>query len=216
MRHLGLIAAIALFASMLVGTTAIAQHSKYMQMGEMPSLEKKPLSPAQQERIGMIRQQTSNEVQKIQMDPNLTKQQKVEKTNKALSAGHKRVMNELTPAQRETYYKYWQEKYHAAGTAPHTGAGPSMVQQYKSGQMPMLKKYPLTSEQQKKIAAIRADTQSKVESIRVDKSMNQKKKSQMIEQTRANGQKQVMNVLTPDQKAEYMAWYNKKMGSPKM
>ncbi len=74
---------------------------------------------------------------------------------------------------------------------------------------------PLTAEQQKKIAGIRANTQAQVMSARRSPGMSAAEREQKIDQLRRQGHQQVMDVLTPAQQKEFESWWNGR-GDPGM
>lgn len=80
------------------------------QMGDVPGLRQNPLSADQQQRIANIRRQTQNQVQSVRRDTSLSMQERDSRIADIRSNSHNQVMNVLTPAQREEFNQWWQNR----------------------------------------------------------------------------------------------------------
>lgn len=78
------------------------------------------------------------------------------------------------------------------------------------GTMPALEQNPLTQQQKQQIMQIRQQTQQQVRDVRMNQNLSQQQKQQKISQIQAQGHERVMNVLTPEQKAEFGGWWQQR------
>lgn len=81
------------------------------------------------------------------------------------------------------------------------------------GLVPGLSRYPLSPEQQVRIARIRQRTERNVRSLQVDSSLTEEQRAQCIAEARQAGHREVMDVLTTGQRAEFEAWWRSRTGA---
>ena len=78
------------------------------------------------------------------------------------------------------------------------------------GYVPGLRKNPITSEQRQQIIGIRQNMHSQIQNIRANQNLSQQEKQAEISEILLNSNTQIVNVLTPEQKQEFAAWWEER------
>lgn len=78
------------------------------------------------------------------------------------------------------------------------------------GMVPGIQQNPLTQQQRQQIMDIRQETQQQVRQIRMNQNLSQQQKQQQIKQAQMQNHERVMNVLTPEQRAEFQNWWQQR------
>jgi len=103
-----------------------------MNQGYVPGVT---LTADQQSKIVAIRQETQSKVASIMRDPNLSSAEKQTQAQAARQAGHDKVLDVLTPEQRDQFNQHW------SSMNPGSGMGPGM-----GGMMPGMQSKPATGD----------------------------------------------------------------------
>ena len=178
--------------------------------GGMPGLVNNPLTADQVKKIADIRANTQAQVMSVRADSKLSAAERNARIAEIRQRGHEQVMSVLTADQRKEFESWWSTRgrmgmrTHGMRRVGGMGGGPGRM----AGMMPGLVNNPLTAEQQKKIADIRANTQAQVMSVRADSKLSAAERNARIAEIRQRGHEQVMNVLTADQRKEFESWWS--------
>ncbi|GEM_PF-1228350 len=165
------------------------------------------LTDEQTNRIAAIRAETQRQVQAVQRDRTLTQQQRSTRIQEIQRQGHQRVLNELTPAQRQQFDQAMSSR---AGTprgreTPSRGGhgmrrgGPGYTSH--PGYVPGVDN--LTDTQMNQIAAIRRNAQQQILAVNRNRSLTPQQRSARIREIQAEAHDRVMAVLTAEQRAAF-------------
>lgn len=198
------------------------------------------LTPEQQRQINAIRQETQQKVQAIQRDTRLTQAQKQAQTAAAQDAGHNRVMNLLTAQQRQQVQTQTrvgaqgnglgmgpcgqglgQGRQGKAGTGQGLGMGPCGAGQGpggqgqgqrgagygRNGEVPGVQ---LTTQQQQRIQAIRAEMQQVMQRLQQDPNLTPEQKAYEREQLQKETHERVMQELTDQQRQQFQKFWDER------
>lgn len=186
-------------------------------MWSVPGVTDSSLTADQRQRISAIRQETRTSVHLIRSNPSLSVGEKDRQIEAARTEGHRRVMEVLTPQQRQQVHSTWQERGMGVGPG-RIGAGPRrmgmgpgrMGMGPAMGSVPGVPESSLTPDQRQRIAAIRQGTMQRVQSIRSNPNLSPQEQERQIQDARAAGHRQIMDILTPEQQQQFTAWAQKR------
>ncbi len=157
----------------------------------LPGLVRNPLTPTQQ--------QTQMQVAAIQANPNITPDQKAGMIEQVAQDERGQILGVLTPQQMTEFNNYWQ-----VGSAPAgAGAGPSGCPVSILG----VQQYPLTTQQQACISAIRQQTAQRLQALQSNTALTNQQRATMIGQVQTSERQQIYQVLTPLQRQEFMTYW---------
>ncbi|BCW97950.1 MAG: hypothetical protein KatS3mg024_0777 [Armatimonadota bacterium] len=187
-------------------------------IGLVPGVQ---LTPEQERQVAQIRSETMQRVQQIRWDSSLTPEQIAAEIAKVRQEGHERVMNVLTPEQRQQFQSRWPGAAPGVGLgrgpcgaglgrgagmgrgagrgigpgAAWLGAGYGM-----SGLVPGVQ---LTAEQQERIRQIRQDGARQVAAVMADPNLTAQERALRVQEIRTQTHEQVMSVFTPEQRRQF-------------
>lgn len=211
MKQVYMVVFVAVVSLVLLATSAFSQGMmrgrQGQAMGDVPGLSQYPLSSEQRQQIAQIRQQTQVQMREIRANPNLMQSERNQRIAELQAEQHSQVMNVLTPAQREEFSNWWQNRQ-AMGPGMRAGAGPGMGRgQGMMGNVPGLRENPLTNEQRQQIAQIRTETHRQVREIMADPNLTTQQKQDRISTVQWQSHDRIVEVMTPAQRQEFTEWW---------
>ena len=164
------------------------------------------LTPEQKDRVADIREETRSRVQNIRNDSNLTREEQERLITRAQDAGHDRVLAALTLQQRRQLDERWQVHCRSgkSGKDSMHCTDPKMQGQGSRGAdigqgVPGVT---LTSAQKDRIADIREETRSRIQSIRKDDNLTREEQERLITRAQDAGHDRVLAALTLQQRRQ--------------
>lgn len=196
-------------AVMVVTERPVLAQKQIMHKGDVPGVSN--ISPEQRQSIINIRQDARRQVRDIMADSRLTDQQKEERVSAVIDKTHTAVMNQLTPAQRQQFDRWYSSRVEGPMMRQRAGAG-------AGSRDPLLFRVPgvpsssLTADQKQQIATIRLNTMSTVSDIEDNPNLSEQQKMDQISQARMQAHQQVVAVLTPEQVQQFENWWSSSGG----
>ncbi|MGQ9807168.1 MAG: hypothetical protein ACUVSM_11520 [Armatimonadota bacterium] len=198
-------------------------------IGVVPGVQ---LTPEQERQVAQIRSETMRRVQEIRRNSSLTPEQMAAEIAKVRQEGHERVMNVLTPEQRQQFESRWPgcrlfggAGWQGAGSGAGLGRGPCGAGLGRGagmgrgagrglgpgaaglgagfGMSGLVPGVQLTAEQQERIRQIRQDGAREAAAVMADPNLTAQEKSRRVQEIRAQTHEQVMSVLTPEQRRQF-------------
>jgi Spy/CpxP family protein refolding chaperone len=188
----------------LVTEQPVLAQKQILHKGDVPGVSN--VSPEQRQSIINIRQDARKQLRAIMADSRLTDQQKEDRMSAVIDKTHAAVMNQLTPAQRQQFDRWYSSRVEGPMMRQGAGAG-------AGPQDPLLFRVPgvpsssLSADQKQQIATIRLDTMSKVNDIEDNPNLSEQDKMNQISQARMQAHQQVVAVLNPEQVQQFENWW---------